>query len=88
MTVSQNENAIIAISRGSSSVKWYKNGILSDSVGNSYPTAVSSTNGAYIGFGYAGAYSGNIYLLMMYNRQLTDTEILQNFNALKGRFGL
>ena len=88
MTVAQNENAIIAVSRGSSSVKWYKNGILSDSVGNSYPTAVSSTNGAYIGYGYAGAYSGNIYLLMMYNRQLTDTEILQNFNALKGRYGL
>ena len=31
---------------------------------------------------------GNIYLSMVYNRTLTDMEIQQNFNALRGRFGI
>ena len=31
---------------------------------------------------------GNIYQTSMYNRALTSTEILQNYNATKTRFGL
>jgi hypothetical protein len=33
-------------------------------------------------------WNGNISIVNIYNRLLTDQEILQNFNALKGRFGL
>ncbi len=33
-------------------------------------------------------FSGNIYLSKIYNRALSETEILQNFNATKTRFGL
>jgi hypothetical protein len=33
-------------------------------------------------------YQGNIYNTMLYNRALTPQEILQNYNATKGRFGL
>jgi len=44
------------------------------------------------GEGWAGntAFStqGNFYLFKQYNRVLTSAEILQNYNALKGRFGL
>ena len=32
--------------------------------------------------------TGNIYLLKLYNTALTAAEVLQNFNALRGRFGL
>tara|TARA_R110000868_G_scaffold4750_2_gene29373 strand:+ start:68 stop:760 length:693 start_codon:yes stop_codon:yes gene_type:complete len=32
--------------------------------------------------------NGNIYACLRYNRQLTATEIAQNYNALKGRYGL
>jgi hypothetical protein len=32
--------------------------------------------------------SGRIYNVMVYNRSLTDAEIQQNFNALRGRFGI
>ena len=32
--------------------------------------------------------SVTIYSVQKYNRQLTDTEVSQNFNALKGRYGL
>lgn len=32
--------------------------------------------------------NGNISIAMQYNRALTDAEILQNYNAFKGRYGL
>jgi hypothetical protein len=32
--------------------------------------------------------SGNVYSVKIYNRALSDSEVLQNFNAQKGRFGL
>ena len=38
------------------------------------------------GGGRAG--NGNVYSIIRYNRQLTDAEVLQNYNAQKGRFGL
>lgn len=34
------------------------------------------------------AFNGRIAIVQAYNRALTDNEIVQNFNALKGRFGL
>jgi hypothetical protein len=88
MTVSQNEKAVIAISRGPSTVKWYKNGVLSNQVANSYPITVTSATTAYVGYGYAGAYSGNIYFFALYNNQLSDLEILQNYNAIRSRYGI
>lgn len=87
-TVLQNEKAIVTVSRGPLTAKWYKNGILDVSATNPYPVAVLGSTTATIGNGYAGYYSGNIYFLLMYNRQLSDTEVLQNYNALKGRLGL
>lgn len=33
-------------------------------------------------------YTGNIYQFSVYNRALTASEVLQNYNATKGRFGL
>ena len=35
-----------------------------------------------------GPFSGNIYTNRVYNKALTAAEILQNYNATKGRFGL
>jgi hypothetical protein len=32
--------------------------------------------------------NGTFYVVQKYNRQLTDTEIQQNFNALRSRFGI
>ena len=36
----------------------------------------------------AGYFGGIIPIVRMYNRALSATEILQNYNALKGRYGL
>jgi hypothetical protein len=41
------------------------------------------------GWNYPGDwFGGNIAIAQMYNRALSTTEILQNYNATKGRFGL
>jgi hypothetical protein len=37
---------------------------------------------------YAGYLSGNVALARIYNRALSATEVLQNYNATKPRFGL
>lgn len=36
----------------------------------------------------ANYFTGSIYTARLYNRALTNAEVLQNYNALKGRFGL
>ena len=33
-------------------------------------------------------YKGRVYAVMLYKRDLTDVELLQHYNALRGRFGL
>jgi len=43
--------------------------------------------GGYIG-GVANNFTGNIGAWRVYNRNLTDVEIQQNFDALKGRYGV
>ena len=88
-TVGQNETAIITLTRGPGFIRWYKNGVFSNSVVNSYPTAVTSVSTINIGSGYAGpSFQGNIYFVALYDRELTANEILQNYNSLKGRYGL
>jgi hypothetical protein len=43
----------------------------------------------YLGTGYSGrGFRGRIAACYLYNRQLTAAEQLQNFNALRGRYGL
>lgn len=34
------------------------------------------------------SFVGNIYSIRSYNRELTAQEVLQNYNATKGRYGL
>jgi hypothetical protein len=75
--------------------KMYKNGI---SLGNpsiySGTWQVSGTSIANFDVGRirndvaSFAFSGNISSVKIYNRELTATEVLQNYNATKSRFGL
>ena len=44
---------------------------------------------SYIGWGAGSEYTGgDIPIFKLYNRALTDEEVLQNYNATKSRFGL
>lgn len=67
---------------------FYKNGTLIASKGSmtnptSWPNFQIGNNG-----GTTSTVSGNIPLLRIYDRALSASEILQNFNAQKSRFGL
>lgn len=71
-------------------VNLYINGTLSTS---GTPTGTWSFNNQNITLGtspdsFWTKYAGNISNAQIYNRVLTATEVLQNYNALKGRFGL
>jgi hypothetical protein len=87
----QNEKFYLTLTYGNNFAKIYKNGILIGS--QSY---TQSSNGVLRSFGRlytggSGSYAnmnGNIYCSQIYNRELTNSEVLQNFNAQKTRFGL
>jgi len=71
----------------------YINGTLVNSDAQS-GTIATDTGGMSIGVygGYSGVrgyyYNGNLAACKIYNRALTASEISQNFNALRGRFGI
>ena len=71
----------------SGNVIWYGNG---QQLGTGTVNAASSIGFWSIGSYFNGGYSfnGNISNVQVYNRALSSDEVLQNYNALKGRFGL
>jgi hypothetical protein len=88
-SVTVGETAQICITRNSTQTSWYKNGGLGNSLSNPYgASVVTGTNNITIGSGYAGYFGGNIYALQLYNRSLSISEVQQNFNALRGRYGI
>jgi Concanavalin A-like lectin/glucanases superfamily len=70
-----------------SSLSGYLNGVL---VGSTPITASGTTSTLTIGgYVFSGqSFSGSIALTQIYNRALSATEVLQNYNALKSRFNL
>jgi hypothetical protein len=76
---------------GSAGQKVYLNGVLESTVGNTTFTSgnVNVTIAAGLVTGSPSNLLGaNVAITRIYNRQLTDAEVLQNYNATKGRFGL
>lgn len=75
-------------------VKSYLNGILyTTNTNSSYSWSIASNpSRTYIGVGTQGGWGYvngmNIKILKVYNKSLTESEILQNYNASKGRFEL
>jgi hypothetical protein len=70
----------------------YENNIQKASSGaSSVNNMTFGTAAALIGAqtsGGSAAWQGNLYFFRMYNRALSPSEILQNYNATKSRFGL
>lgn len=71
---------------GSTTCKTYINGELS--VTGSRPMGTSMTYGFRIGRLNADYFTGSIANVMVHKKELNDNEVLQNYNATKGRFGL
>jgi hypothetical protein len=70
-----------------SNTRIYINGVLDNSQ-SSYTNMPSSVTSQIIIGSYAGILDGNIAIAKIYNRSLSAAEVLQNYNAIKGRFGL
>jgi hypothetical protein len=75
-------------------IKYYRNGTLIDSysivgtITTSNEPLIIGTNPNSGGTNFSDFFNGNIGQTMIYNRVLSSTEITQNFNATKSRFGL
>lgn len=74
--------------RDLSTISFY-NGITSTSQSNPYADQPVTSTNIRIGLGYTGVYwAGNLGPILVYNRALTSAEIQQNFNVIKGRYGI
>lgn len=82
---------------GYTTMKLYVNGVSQSYTnylyGSHINTLASSSKPIHIGINFdtpnfVSPFNGNIYAVRMYNRQLTDAEVLQNFNAQRNRFGI
>ena len=84
---------LVGTSNGSGTVSLYLNGTLTQDNTGTLTGAPDSQNlfiGGARAFGgaYGNHYQGEIPLTKYYNRALSAQEVKQNYNALKGRFGL
>jgi hypothetical protein len=84
-----NWHNIVGTYDGSSTLSLYHNGVLFGT-GGCTNTTQTTENLAINAYPTGGYIAGGKYLptITIYNRTLTDSEVLQNYNATKGRFGL
>jgi hypothetical protein len=64
----------------------WKNGVENGNANG--PNNTSTPSGQASTFNIGNGMGGSISCIQFYNRQLTDAEVLQNYNAQKSRFGL
>jgi hypothetical protein len=86
---------IVCMKDASQKIVMYVNGVLDN---NTYSTVTNTANVATTPLWLASnktgpttpaaLFAGNIYSTQVYNRALSATEVSQNFNALRGRFGI
>ena len=86
----QNQISMCSLTYNGSLVTFYLN---ANNVGSSSLSGIldSSTSKPTIGWGADSAdyyFNGNIYISQIYNQALSATEVLQNYNAMRGRFGI
>jgi hypothetical protein len=79
-------HAVMSYDNSSRVVKLYVNGVFIESGTHSGNLNITSQN-LFIGGGPRG-WTGKISTPQIYNRVLSDAEITQNFNALRGRYGI
>lgn len=79
---------IMCATRGTTQFKWFRNGVLSGTYSNPYGLLTNTPADITIGNGYAGYWMGDMSRVIAYNRELSEAEVAQNFNALKSTYGL
>ena len=83
-------NFITAVYSGADSLTFYINGASAGTTTTAPSTWTAVNTSPRIGTWYNGSYpfQGNISNVQIYNRALSATDVLQNYNATKGRYGL
>ena len=78
----------VTFTRNGNNNSSFKNGVFENLTSKS--NNFSGVRSAKIGGGVGDVLSiqGNLSNMSIYNRELSATEVLQNYNAQKGRFGL
>lgn len=82
---------LVMFTRNSSTMKLYVNGTEVNSISNTLVGSISNSQELWIGrSAYAGAYQwvGDFGETFIYNRVLSSSEILQNYNATRATYGL
>lgn len=69
-------------------MKFYRNGVLKNTVASTGTLGSNSVSAAIGEYNNDYRMDGDVSIVKIYNRALTATEVLQNFNALRGRYGL
>lgn len=71
-----------------SNMRFYRNGILTNTVAGS--GTLGGAGASMIIGSYGGAYfsQGQIPVVKIYNKTLSSSDVLQNFNAYRGRYGI
>jgi hypothetical protein len=76
----------------SNTLETFVNGVSIGSVGHSLASILNTDNplyiGSYNGGEYAQWFDGKIGITRLYNASLTSSQVLQNFNADKSKYGL
>lgn len=72
----------------SQTLKSYVNGVLLATRTSTPSTAYSVGQHAISAPNYSGAIYGNVAIAKHYNKSLSQTEVTQNYNSTKGRYGL
>ena len=70
-----------------SGIKIYINGVQSDTANDGKNSYVAMNNTSY-NFQIGPSFPGHIANIQIYHKELSSSEILHNYNALKGRFDL
>jgi hypothetical protein len=89
LTLTDGQWHFLASTRSGTTHTLYGDGI-SNTTSNTVPATALSTDNMTISSGYGGGnyFKGNIAQTQIYNRALSASEVLQNFNATRARFGV
>lgn len=84
------QNIVVVVKRSNSTIEFYANGVLFDTITGIHSESISGTGDMYrIGHDRGGATQNiEIYAYNHYSKALTAAEVLQNFNALRGKYGI
>jgi hypothetical protein len=78
----------VSFSLNNLTVIGYENGVIRATSSFNNSGIRSTTNELRIGRGWSAYFPGSLSNIQIYNRALTPQEVLQNYNATKGRYGL